>query len=58
MGETVRVELLQSGFILWLILALMLLLAEIGWRVGNHTAQKRRLKKLPPMTPTRVRYLG
>ena len=36
MGDTVRAELLQSGFIVWFILGLMLLLAEIGWRVGNH----------------------
>jgi hypothetical protein len=47
MGQGIRVELLfQSGFILWLILAIMLLLAEIGWRIGNHTAQKEAAEKI------------
>jgi len=46
MAETVRVELLQSGFIVWLILAFMLILAEIGWRVGNHIAQKEGAEKI------------
>ncbi len=46
MGEAVRVELLQSGFIVWFILALMLLLAEIGWRVGNYIAQKEGAEKI------------
>ena len=46
MGDTVRAELLQSGFIVWFILGLMLLLAEIGWRVGNHIAQKEAAEKI------------
>jgi len=46
MGDTVRAELLQSGFIVWFILGLMLLLAEIGWRVGNHIAQKEAAEKM------------
>ena len=46
MSETFRVELLQSSFIVWFILALMLLLAEIGWRVGNHIAQKEEAEKI------------
>ncbi len=46
MAEIYRVELLQSGFIVWFILAFMLLLAEIGWRVGNHVAQKEAAEKI------------
>lgn len=46
MGDSFRIGLIQSGYIVWCILAVMLMLAELGWRTGNHVAKKEATDKI------------
>ena len=45
-SESFRLYLMTSGMLLWFLLAIMLIMVELGWRVGVHLSSKYGVKKI------------
>ena len=45
-SESLRIYLMTSGMLLWFLLICMLIMVEIGWRVGVYFASKHGVKKI------------
>ena len=45
-SESLRIYLMTSGMLLWFLLACMIFMVEIGWRIGAYFASKHGLKKI------------
>ena len=45
-SESLRIYLMTSGMLLWFLLACMIFMVEIGWRIGAYFAIKHGLKKI------------
>ena len=45
-SESFRLYLMTTGLLLWFLLAVMLIMVELGWRVGVHLSRKYGVKKI------------